>query len=363
MSRTKSFSFSFTAVLLILFVAEILCAIALRFSEGSWIYTRGKNENYELFEPHPSLVGIPRKNISVTINSIHYKHNSQGFRGDEPEAQKTKKRIVCVGGSTTYCIGVNNNETWAYYLDSLLQPEYEVLNLGIPGHTTVEHKKLLPDALEKYAPDLVILHCGLNDLRNMHVQNLGNDYSEFHQPSLYASFGFCLQDRLPRSALVYVVFRVLQKISVIPTCAFRNEMPAGTLSDAVDERVVKIYKRNLDTLIAQCAENNIPVYLLPQVLSEEVVTDENLKWWIHYLSKKGIFNALNAMNNVLTSHYNINNEIFGPRICWETEFQKKDFFDASHLNAIGNLKIAEIVAISFSGNASASVPFVPSKPE
>lgn len=347
MTQTKKISFSFTAIVFFLIVAELLCAVALRFAEGNWIYTRGKNQNYELFEPHQQLVGVPRKNISVTLNGIHYTHNSSGFRGSELADVKTKKRIVCIGGSTTYGIGVSDNETWTYYLDSLLSPEYEALNLGIPGHTTAEHKKLLTAAIEKYKPDIVLLHCGLNDMRNMHVRDIGNDYARFHQPSLYAGFGFCLQDRLPRIALVQMVVSVLQKTTLLPACAFRNAAPAGTLSDAVDERVVNIFSKNLDTLIAQCAAKNIPVYLLPQVLAEDAVTEENLKWWIPYLTKKGIFNDLYAMNATMQSEAGLRHVTF-ISLAENAPWTKADFYDASHLNAKGNLKLAEIVAISFS---------------
>src|SRR5687767_1868942 len=153
MSRTKTFSFSLVAFVLVLIVAEIICAIGLRVVQGRWIYTQAENDNYKLFEPDAALIGVPRKNVSVTINGLLYHHNAEGFRGENLEKTKSKKRIICIGGSTTYGIGVSNNQTWPYYLDSMLQPDYEVLNLGIPGHTTVEHKKLLPEAIKKYSPD------------------------------------------------------------------------------------------------------------------------------------------------------------------------------------------------------------------
>lgn len=338
----KKKSFPFAAVFLFLCLAELVCALGLRIAQGGWIYTRAENQNYALFEPHPQLVGIPRKSISVVINNIHYAHNAQGFRGSEPAKQKAKKRIICIGGSTTYGIGVSNNETWPYYLDSLLQPEFEVLNLGIPGHTTAEHKKLLPLALEKYHPDIVILHCGLNDIRNMHVHDFGNDYSRFHQPSLSASLGFCAQDRLPRVALAHVVFYFLQAIHVAPACPFRNTPPAGTLSDSVDGRVAEIFSANLDTLVALCAAKHIPVFLLPQVLSEDAVTDENLKWWIPYLTKKGIISALDTMNRIMENKA-VEKQASFIVIAKDELRTKADFYDACHLNADGNLKLAEIV--------------------
>lgn len=342
MSRAKTFTF--TTIVLVLVVAELCCAIALRITRGTWIYTEPVNMNYALFEPNKDLVGVPRKNIDTKINGIVYRHNARGFRGEEPEEPKTKKRIICIGGSTTYGVGVSNNETWPYYLDSLLQPDYEVLNLGIPGNSSAEHKKLLPVAIKEYAPDIVVLHCGINDLRNMHVTDLGPDYSHFHQLSLHASMGFCTQDRLPQIAVVHVVYHLLQKMKVVSACPFRNEMPEGVLSDSVDERVVQTFSHNLNTMLMQSAAANIPVFLVPQVLSQDMVTDQNLKWWIPCLTKKGIFTALDTMNGVLRSKAD------GMHACFvnldEQVWTNKDFYDPSHLNARGDRKLAGIIAFN-----------------
>ena len=50
-------------------------------------------------------------------------------------------------------IGVADGETWPNFLGQLLQPGHEVFNFGIPGHSSVEHKKLLPRVLADFSPD------------------------------------------------------------------------------------------------------------------------------------------------------------------------------------------------------------------
>lgn len=339
----KKTAFYIALVALVVAGAELLCATALRLLQGNWTYA-AENYNQKLFEPDTLLVGVPKKNISLAIQGIHYSHNSDGFRGKNFQA-KTKKRIACIGGSTTYCIGVNDNETWPFYLDSLLQPEYEVMNFGIPGHSTVEHKKLLPEIISRYAPDIVLFQVGLNDMRCMHVNHLANDYSNFHQPSLYASFGFCLRDRLPRSALLYAAVTLFQKIKVIPACPFPDGNPGGVLSDTVDEKVAENFSNNVDTLLQQCFNADISAGLLPQLLSEDVVTDENYRWWIPYLTKKGIFSAQQKMNDILQSKGSAERRVIFLAANGNVEIRKEDFFDASHLNARGNLKLAEFLAV------------------
>ncbi len=192
LSRGKKLSFVVVAALLVAVLAEGLFAVALRFVDGQWPYTRPKNANYLLFEPHPDWVITPRKDVTVAVfgpacanHVIH--HNTDGFRGQEISRVKTRYRVACIGGSTTYCIGVSEDQTWEFYLDQLLQPDCEVLNFGIPGHSSVEHKKLLPQILTRYSPDLVVFQMGLNDLRSMNLADPGPDYKNFHQPSLLLS--------------------------------------------------------------------------------------------------------------------------------------------------------------------------------
>jgi hypothetical protein len=130
LSRGRRASFIVATALLVVVCAEGLSALALRFAEGQWPYTRPKSANYLLFEPHPDWVVAPRKGVTVTVLGNLHHHNTDGFRGDEFPRVKARHRIACLGGSTTYCIGVANDQTWAFYLNQLLQPDYEVLILA-----------------------------------------------------------------------------------------------------------------------------------------------------------------------------------------------------------------------------------------
>ncbi|HXH19853.1 MAG TPA: GDSL-type esterase/lipase family protein [Chitinophagales bacterium] len=333
------------AALFPLAILEVLCAAALRLRQGEWLYTKLPNHNFMLFEPHPQWVGVPRKNAAVTVRGILYLHNSQGFRGDDVSAVKTKKRIICIGGSTTYGMGTGNHQTWPYYLDSLLSEEHEVLNFGIPGHSTAEHKKLLPDVIRDYSPDIIILQTGLNDLRCMNVKNLSSDYANFHQPTLYASFGFCPQQRLPRSGLITAGWIALRKLKLISCCPFHQAVFTGTVSDSVDKRVVEIFRHNLDTLIRQCTSRNIPVILLPNILSPDALAKNDYRWWVPYLTVNGIISALDTLNAAMQARADGNGVFyFNIRENWSAS----DFYDASHLNAQGNLKLARAAAVLFS---------------
>ena len=341
--RGKKACFIVIIAFLMVVCAEGLFAVALRLGEGQWPYSRPKSANYLLFEFHPEWVMTPRKNVWVTVLGNSHHHNSDGFRGNEFPPVKTKHRIACIGGSTTYCIGVGDDQTWPFYLDQLLQPDYEVFNFGIPGHSSAEHKKLLPYVLDRFAPDVVIFQMGLNDLRSMNLDDPGPDYANFHRRSLlFAVTGACRRDRLPPCALIQGTVVLLEEARILPTSPFPNGMPPGNVSDLVDPRVVATFTTNLDIMVRECLAKHVRVLLLPQAMSPGTITETNYKWWAPYLTKKGIFNALDALNVVMRSKADGDQVIYAGFMDGAT-WDPTEFCDPSHLNAEGNLRLARLL--------------------
>src|SRR5208283_3188029 len=85
--------------------------------------------------------------------------NSKGLRGEtEYEYARTpgKQRIVVLGDSFTFGTEVNDNETYARYLQSDL-PNTEVLNLGVAAYGHDQMLLYLKEEGVKYHPDVVIL--------------------------------------------------------------------------------------------------------------------------------------------------------------------------------------------------------------
>lgn len=342
LSAGRKAAFLAVTALLLVALAEGLSAIALRVVEGEWPYSRPRNVNYLLFEPHPDWVATPRKDVTVTVSGQRHHHNSDGWRGEEFSRVKTKPRVACIGGSTTYCVGVNDEETWPYYLGQLLRPDYEVLNFGIPGHSSVEHKKLLPMVLSRYSPDVVVFQMGLNDVRNMNVDDPGADYQNFHRPSLFGAMGFRRRERLPRSALVQASAALLEKLKVLDVYPFPNGVPPGRLSDSVDPRVVQAFAANLDILLQECRAKNVRVVLVPHTMTTRTFTETNFKWWTPYLTKRGIFNGQAALNAEMRKRADGDRVIYAEfldRTTWGT----REFCDPSHLNAKGNLRLARML--------------------
>lgn len=85
--------------------------------------------------------------------------NSRGLRGQteyEVPAPALTRRIVVLGDSFTWGLGVRDEETWPAVLQTLLG-DVQVINLGVIGYGTDQQYLRLVEEGFRYEPDLVIL--------------------------------------------------------------------------------------------------------------------------------------------------------------------------------------------------------------
>ena len=107
-----------------------------------------------------------QQNKSININSL-------GFRGGEFSAEKPDSiyRIFMLGGSTMFGHGATSDQTTIPgYLQKSFQNYYEnfqieVINAGIQGADSFAELDLVETKLSNYAPNMVIIYDGWNDLR------------------------------------------------------------------------------------------------------------------------------------------------------------------------------------------------------
>jgi len=329
-------------VVFILFCVEFACVLAFYIKNGRWPYDERKVYMRQLFEPHPYMVGVPRKSISVTFRGRTYTHNAEGFRGKDFPPKSGKVRVVTAGGSTTYGANVNDGETWPAQLESLLGPDYEVLNFGVIGHGTVEHINQAALVLPEHKPDVLIVHAGLNDLRNMHVKNLAADYSDYHAPSLHGGMGFCSEGSAQNFASVRAAIWGLKQINGYPPCVLDDLSPREDDSLASEDYARYLYKRNLTTLAAIAKRYGLKPILVPQILIRENLGGDKIRWWIPFVSDDELLAHMSKYNEIMREvadeeglHY--------AREVFDQPWARDDFVDPSHLSAGGNLKFAGLL--------------------
>lgn len=338
----RRFLLRLSYVVLLIFCVEAACVLALYVKNGRWMFEDQREYLPRLYEPHPYLVAAPRPNARVEYRGVSYTHNSQGFRGPEIGPKSGRVRVVAIGGSTTYGAGVSDGEEWPARLGELLGPRFEVLNFGMLGHTTAEHIALVSLVVPEYRPDLLIIHAGYNDLRNMHVRGLAPDYSDYHAPTLYASFNFCNDGPVQKFASGRAAVWALRRAGLYPECAFARPVPPADPSPEAEARALGLYRRNLETLVDIAEGRGLKPVLVPQLLVRENVRGGRLRWWIPYVEGETLVDYL-ARYNAVTEEVAARRGLRYAREVLQNPWAGDDFADAVHLDPEAGLKFADIM--------------------
>jgi lysophospholipase L1-like esterase len=101
-------------------------------------------------------------------NGIAYRLNNYGFRDHDYTQEKPEgvKRIIVLGDSFTYGVGVRSEHTFCNRLKQLLAEagfSVEVLNLSVSGWCTRDEVAYLQNMGMKFSPDLILVAYVLND--------------------------------------------------------------------------------------------------------------------------------------------------------------------------------------------------------
>ena len=203
-------------------------------------------------------------------------HNSLGFRGDEivRTKQDDTYRIVVLGGSTTYTIEVDDDDsTFTKLLENELNKQIdnlkiEVINAGVGGYTTWESLLNLQLRILDLVPDLIIIYHGTNDVHSRLVtpeyyQSDNSGYrKQWQNPDI---------NILERSTLLRIFLRKFGLTHQLNLgSVIRSDHFVGKQLDILSqEELIQIlnqnkpiyFKRNIENMIAIARENQIAVLL------------------------------------------------------------------------------------------------------
>ena len=322
--------------------AEAACQVAYRINRGSWLFLAEPEKPTIAFERHPYLVGVPKPNFEVVM----IKHNGSGYRG--PEASKLKrpgsKRIVALGGSSTYGTGVGDASTWPALLQRDLGQGAEVINLGVPGYTSVENLIQTALLISDLEPDIAIYYEGWNDLRSAHVKDLKPDYSNYHPRALFSSLSLSPTPPFDRSALMYFLrSRFFSSSWQDPVSIFTLEAGPSALTDQIDLRALALYERNLRSIVALDRSMGIAPVFVPQVLNWAELTDDRPYGWIPFIKDKEIRKVIDEYNSTMQQVATDLNVAFVGDVLTE-DFPPNAFIDNGHFNENGSARFAQILA-------------------
>jgi lysophospholipase L1-like esterase len=195
---------------------------------------------------------------------VFFSVNRYGLRGTLPAVPKPpgRRRIACVGGSTTLGYSVTDGEDWPTRLGGMLGGSFEVLNAGRPGATTYRNFAYLRDYLLDLEPEVVVLYEGFNDMWRG-VRRHGGDQPDYGMVDEgLPPKGEALDRGEPASwpwRLSFVAYRGargLERLLSEPPPPW-PEPPVRPGPFRFDPAIVSIYERNLGAMVRLCRSRGV----------------------------------------------------------------------------------------------------------
>ena len=279
-NRRKSFGWLLALVAVVgsigmLLFLEMSLRTVMRVQTGAWPQTAAVTQYqnnmgvHSLFERHPFLNVAPRPAAETAVGGKSASFNASGYRSPERStAPRTAgKRILCLGGSTTFDTLADSNETsWPWRLERALAEQgldVEVWNAGVPTWTTAENVIALVTRDLELAPDLLVVMQGFNDMQPAAHMPHDPTYVKGHSERTLEALGFTLEapSLVARSVLVEWLRTRVGVQAQAPALRRSQETPLPL--------PVATYRRNLRSLFAIAKEHQIEVLVVTQPLHPE----------------------------------------------------------------------------------------------
>ena len=292
-SRRAALAGSILVLCFSLAFLEFLSYVYLRVGEGY----DGRHLMMHQFDDYKNIHPTPHYQDTRGVT-----HNAQGFRRVE-DVPTTKPpntyRIFLMGGSTAYGLGslspqgalkypvLNNNETIDHYVEEFLSHNIpyrrvEVINAGIPSHSSHHHLIYLNQTILKYHPDMVVFLDGTNDyypwekgydqFRDYPYRQWSHLYLD--EPSLKAWVSYTGFWIYRKSHLVYLagkklrpLWGAIQNIRQQPRLELDVDDALQNLEATAETNFLRMVERNALVLLH---EGIVPVFTLqPDLLFEQ----------------------------------------------------------------------------------------------
>jgi len=286
---------------------------------------------YERFEPDPFVLALPRPGVFGPANHDSLRRRVTINEGKVPEP----KLIYAFGGSTTY--GTDGDaETWPSQLSRLLGPEFAVENYGMLGFSSLENMMQSLFAFRDAPPVCALYYEGWNDLKNSHVHDLANDYSNFEYPTMLEALLIGRHPSFLRRNSLFVSYFLSMFEPAPPPSA------GGTVSDDPDPALSKIYRQNIKLITAIGATFGVHVVFIPQILNYALLAGDSSKGE-RFIRAKDMKKLMGLLNQDLASAAGESHAYFLAAPL-SVNWQPDDFHDQGHFSPKGALIFAQSIA-------------------
>jgi len=363
--------------ILLLFFAII---VSVSFLEAiNFIYER-HNQYYYVWPPGLNRTFLPDEDVFSGIKGPSiFTINKLGYRGPLIENKNKEYRVLAIGGSTTECLYLDNEESWPFLLMKKLNltnsgQKVISMNIGKSGHNSRDHIFELKYLTEYYDPDLIIIMVGANDmllkLSKRWVWKPFNETSYDLSKTFYYSQNFNW-----KSTLLYKIYKIIYNkfyLKINPQdevgqtyLESRTERKNGqTFIELpnLDETLAD-YEKNLHRLVEISRQKNKTILFLTQPFlwkNEMSEQEDNVLWMTtdfngNYYNVESMALSMNLFNNRLLAvckEYELDKE---PNIfCFDLEEEIPKnlayFYDDMHFNEGGAEASAEKISLFIKNN-------------
>ncbi|MBX9791824.1 MAG: SGNH/GDSL hydrolase family protein [Pirellulales bacterium] len=310
---------------------------------------------FHLRPPHSVFEFRPDTRAYVQVSAVaRNTHNAQGLRAPEMPPLAEARRVICLGGSTTECLFLDNADSWTGRLMSRLngagRGRYWVGSAGRSGYASGHHLRFVADSpLVEHTAAVVIL-VGVEDLMR-HLMQF--DAGDVPPPRVL---------RTCTSQLIANVWnaRLAHGLAVDSTGSAYAHKRHGLVFPAwptfpTYEQAVSAYRQRLRELIAVARRRRLNLVFVTQpVLWQNELSGQALSrlaiarsfpkppTW-KYLTPENLRRAIDQFNVALTevalqegiSYVDAAAVLSGRATC---------FYDDYHFTREGALELAELVA-------------------
>jgi lysophospholipase L1-like esterase len=299
--------------------------------------------------PKNTTYEIEQHETNVLDTHIFHSKNSLGFRGAEPN--ENRKKVLCMGGSTTECFYLSDGKDWPNLLANKLElkdTQFWLNNAGMDGHSTFGHLKMLKNYIVPLKPKYLILMCGLNDL---HIKE-ANQFEE-KKLSWYKKIYHSLEipstiinlKRARQAQKAGLNHQIIKDISQTEKLEISDSAIHQLLKEEKDK--IKQYKIRLNKIAKICKKNHIKLILVSQSIlfsnDYDLITDTYLgDIKTGYTNGKTIGKVLSLYNKATEEVATKNKLKFVPlsrRLPKDSRF----FYDGYHFSNEGSAMVSEII--------------------
>ncbi len=340
-------------------VLAVGCIIALGLLElflrwAQPIPSRIKGDKIVL--PHNRLYQLENpSNVGLDSVVIHRK-NALGFRGPAvPGYWEESLSLITIGGSTTECFLLADDQDWPALLGEKLKPQFPsmwVNNAGLDGHSTFGHQLLLSDYVLPLKPDMVLFLVGANEVGRKDLDQFDKAQLKDNLPAwkriLYHSEIANLVLNIQRSAKAKKLDLDHQYLDITQLSHRETDSMAVAQIIAGDSTTLTNYQKRLQAIGDSCVAYGVrPVFATqPTLLGEGIDPDTgvnlaSIEW--QDMNGASYWMRLEAYNQVLRETAAQNDWLL---IDLADLLPKRSayFYDAIHFNNAGSEAVSKIIA-------------------